>query len=90
MYKISNYSFEKAKELNVIIKPSTNPKKKIDVYKNNEKIATIGDIKYNDYTTYLKQNITIANKRRIAYKKRHEKDRNIKNSNGYFADQILW
>jgi hypothetical protein len=37
-YKITNYSKIKAKELNVDIKPSTNPKKKIDVFKNDKKI----------------------------------------------------
>ena len=39
MYHITNYTKQKAKELNVQVKPSTNSKKKIDVYKNNKKIA---------------------------------------------------
>ena len=40
-YKISDYSKQKARELNVTIKPSKNKKKKIDVYKNGEVIAFI-------------------------------------------------
>jgi len=32
-YKILPYSYEQANKLNVVIVPSTNPKKKIDVYK---------------------------------------------------------
>ena len=28
--------------------------------------------------------------KRKSYKARHEKDRNVKNTNGYFADKILW
>ena len=35
MYHILNYSYTKAKQLNVDIKPSTKTNKKIDVYKNN-------------------------------------------------------
>ena len=90
MYKISKYSFDQAKKLNVEITPSTNKNKKIDVFKNGSKIASIGSIKYNDYTTYLTIDKKLADERRKLYKIRHEKDRNIKNYNGYFADKILW
>lgn len=93
-YKISNYSKQKAKKLNVVIKKSTNPKKKIDVFKKVKdklvKIASIGAASYKDYTMYLKEDKVLAEKRRKAYKKRHEKDRHKKNSPGYYADQILW
>ena len=37
MYHITSYSKKKAKELNVKIKPATNSKKKLDVYKDNKK-----------------------------------------------------
>ncbi len=93
-YKIKRYSYDKAKELRVIIKPSTNPNKKIDVYDyNGNKICSIGSIKYknNDYPTYIKTNgIQYANKRRMLYKLRHEKDRHVKDTAGYYADKILW
>jgi len=91
MYHITSYSKKKAKELNVQIRPSTNPKKKLDVYKDNNKIASIGAIGYNDYPTYIiKNGLKYANERRKLYKQRHEKDRLVKNSNGFFSDNILW
>ena len=40
-YKITNYSKQKAKNMNVEIKPSTNKNKKIDVFQNDKKIASI-------------------------------------------------
>ena len=89
-YKIKQYSYDKAKKLGVEIKPSTNANKKIDVFKNGEKIASIGALGYSDYPTYLEQNKSIAKEKRIAYKARHQGDRLIKGSNGYYADQILW
>lgn len=89
-YIITDYSKQQAKKLNVEIKPSSNKNKKIDVYKNNIKIASIGAKNYKDYPTYLKEDIELANKKRKAYKARHENDRHIKKSNGYYADKILW
>jgi len=91
VYKIKPYSYEKAKLLNVEIKPSTRKDKKIDVYKDNKYICSIGDIHYYDYPTYIQNNgITYANERRKLYKQRHNKYRNIKNSSSYYADKILW
>ena len=95
-YKILPYSFRKAKELGVVIKPSTNLLKKIDVFKNGKKVATIGARGMNDYPTYLEKEKKgyfekgYANKRRKLYKERHEKDRHKVGSNGYYADKILW
>ena len=90
MYKIKTYSYNQAEKLGVEIKPSTNPKKKIDVFKNKEKIASIGSMGYKDYPTYLQEDKKVAEMKRKNYKARHEKDRHVKNSNGYFADRILW
>jgi len=90
MYKISKYTKDKAKKLGVVVKPSTNKKKKIDVFKDKKKIASVGAINYKDYTIYLKEDKKKAEIRRKAYKKRHEKDRHKKGSNGYYADQLLW
>ena len=95
-YKILPYSFRKAKELGLVIKPSSNLLKKIDVFKNGKKIASIGARGMNDYPTYLEKEKKgyhpkgYANKRRKLYKERHEKDRHIVGSNGYYADKILW
>ena len=90
-YKITDYSYQQAKKLNVEIKPSSNKKKKIDVFKNDKKIASIGSISYNDYPTFLKNNgEKYAKERRKLYKKRHDNDRHKIGTNGYYADKILW
>lgn len=91
MYNITNYTKQKARELNVKIKPSSNPKKKIDVYKGSKKIASVGAIGYKDYPTYLKADgKEYADKRRRLYKERHSKDRKAIGTNGYYADKLLW
>ena len=90
-YKIQPYSKEQARKLNVTIKPSTNKMKKIDVYKGDKKVASIGAINYNDYPTYLKTNgRAYADARRKLYKIRHQNDINKINSPGYYANKILW
>ena len=90
-YTITQYTKNKAKKLGVTVKRSTNKKKKLDVFKKGKKIATVGAMGYKDYPTYLKtEGKEKANKRRKAYKMRHEKDRHKKGSNGYYADQLLW
>ena len=91
MYQIKEYSYNKAKLLNVTIKPSTRKGKKIDVYKNNNYIASIGALGMNDYPTYIQMNgIEYANERRKLYKQRHKNDLNKPNSAGYYAYNILW
>jgi hypothetical protein len=87
-YKIKKYSFDKAKKLGVEIKASTNKNKKIDVFKNNKKIASIGDINYSDYPTYLAEDKKLAEERKRLYKARHGK--RPLNSKGYYANEILW
>jgi hypothetical protein len=59
-------------------------------FKNNEKIASIGATGYMDYEKYKKIDLDLSKKKRTNYKKRHEKDRHIIGSNGFFADKILW
>ena len=91
VYRITNYTFRKAKKLGFAVKPSTNKTKKIDVYKKGEKVAAIGAHGMNDFPTYMqKKGVKFAKTRRRLYKKRHEKDRHAKFSNGWFADQLLW
>jgi len=55
MYKISSIQKSNAKKLNVDIKPSTNKNKKIDVFKDDKKVGSIGAIKYKDYSIYFKK-----------------------------------
>ena len=89
MYKIKKYSYDQAKKLNVDIKPSTRKNKKIDVYKDDVYICSIGDINYNDYPSYLLIDKELAEKRRMLYHQRHKKD-NIINTKGYYSLNILW
>jgi len=90
-YVITNYTRERAKELGVQVKHSTNPLKKIDVFKNGEKILSCGAMGYNDYPTYMKSHgKEYADERRRLYKKRHTKDRNVVGTAGYYADKLLW
>ena len=90
-YHITKYTLNKAKKLGLVIKPSKNKTKKIDVYKRDKKIGTIGAKGMNDYPTYiLKNGIKYAKTRRRLYRIRHEKDRHIKWSNGWLADKLLW
>lgn len=95
-YVITDYSYEQAKKLGVEIRHSKDPKKKIDVYKNGRKIASIGARGYMDYPTYLKLENRgklpkgYADRRRRLYKIRHKDDIGISNKNGYFANKILW
>jgi hypothetical protein len=89
MYEIKEYTKKKAKQYNVQIKQSTNKNKKIDVFRDNKKIASIGAINYNDYPTYiLNKGIDYANERRRLYKIRHKKDLNSKN--GFWSNVLLW
>jgi hypothetical protein len=91
MYKITPRQKRNAQALGVIIKPSTLKGKKIDVFKNGIKIASIGALGYNDYDIYLAtEGLTYANERRRLYKIRHNNDRNKKGTAGYYADKILW
>jgi hypothetical protein len=91
LYKITNYTRRQAKKLGVEIQPSTNKTKKIDVFKNNKKIASVGGIGYKDFPTYMKEDgLKYAKERRKLYKIRHNNDRKIKGTAGYYADKLLW
>jgi len=75
---------KKAAKLGVVIKPSTAKHKKLDVFKNGQKIASIGDLRYSDF------NLHGDSERRRRYKLRHEKHRHNVGSPSYYADRILW
>ena len=88
-YNIKNYSYKKAKEINVEIRPSKKKNKKLDVYKNGSLIATVGDKRYLDYPNYIeKKGLEYANNRRRLYRLRHKDD--MKKGNGYYANKLLW
>lgn len=90
-YKITDYSYNQAKKLGVYIIASNSDKYKIDIIKNNKHLFSIGDKRYGDYPTFLLEyGKEYADKRRKLYKIRHQKDREIVGSKGWYADKILW
>ena len=95
-YIIHQYTIDQAKKHGLTVKPSKLSGKKIDVFKNGNKVASVGAIGYGDYPTFLelerkgKKPKGFANKRRKLYKLRHEKNRNKKGTNSWYADKLLW
>ena len=91
-YIITQYAYDKAKKLNLIIKQSKNKGKKIDVYDIDDNLLhSIGDIKYNDYPNYcIIYNKQYADERRRLYHIRHKKGIDIINSKQYLSANLLW
>jgi len=95
-YQITNYTYGRARALGVTVKPSSRQGKKIDVYKNGKKVASIGALGMMDYPNFKKAERAgrvpagTAERRRKAYKTRHAKDRFRVGSPGYYADKLLW
>jgi len=88
-YKIKEYSKQQAQKLGVQIHPSVYKNKKIDVFKGNKKIASIGATGYNDYPTFIEtKGKKYAEQRRKLYKLRHKND--INKGAGFYANKILW
>jgi len=92
MYKILPYTAAQARRLNVRIRPSSRKGKKLDVYdKEGNFITSVGAKGYLDYPTYKKLfGKTVADQRRRLYKIRHQSDRSVKRSPGWYADRLLW
>jgi len=89
-YDITERTKRKARLLGVSVKPSSNPEKKIDVFKKGVKVASVGQAGALDYPTYLKKDKKFAEKRRYLYEVRHEKNRKVVGSPGWYADRLLW
>ena len=90
-YNITKYTKDQAKKLGVEVKVSKVKGKKIDVFKDGKKIASVGALGYSDYPTYTKtKGKAYADERRRLYKIRHSKDINVTGSDGYYADKLLW
>jgi len=85
MYVIQEYSKQQAKKLGVVLRQSSNPKKKIDVYKGDKKVASIGAIGYSDFPTS-----GFDKEKRRLYRLRHKGEEKKIGSNGYYAWKILW
>lgn len=95
-YKIKAYTKKQAKKYGLTVKPSRVRGKKIDVFKKGKKVASVGATGYGDYPTYLelekkgKKPKGYANKRRKLYKIRHNRFRNKRGTNSWYADKLLW
>lgn len=95
-YHINDEIRRRAKAEGIDLKPSKNPNKKLDAYKNGIFQNSFGASGYMDFHLYKqKEGLKVAKEKRKAYKARHEKDRHIKYRNGkltagYLADKILW
>ena len=87
MYHITEHTKKQAEKLNLQVKPSTREGKKIDVYKNGVRIASLGALGMNDYGTYLKTHgKEYADERRRLYRIRHPS--NIGNEK--LSKALLW
>lgn len=92
-YKISDYSFRKAKELGVELRQATNAHKKIGIYKDGKHVVDIGAKNYKDFPQYTAMEIRgevpkgFANERRRLYKIRHKYNTGLA---GFYANRILW
>lgn len=81
----------KARKIGVSVKPSTRKNKKLDVFKNGSKVASIGAVGYKDFLLYsMSEGKAKANIRRKLYKIRHNKHRGKVGTPSYYADKILW
>lgn len=90
-YEITPYTITQAKMYGLTVKQSTNRNKKIDVFRADKKIGSVGAIGYNDYPTYIKlKGQKYADSRRVLYMIRHAKDIKSKWSNGWLASVLLW
>jgi len=75
MYIISEYTKHKAKQMGLEVRHSTNPHKKLDVFRQGKKIASIGAVGYSDYPHYIQSNgKAYAEERRRLYHLRHTQD----------------
>jgi hypothetical protein len=89
-YNITAHTKRKAAALGVTVKPSQNKGKKIDVYKGDKKVASVGALGYKDYGTFLKEDKELAERRKKAYHDRHGKNEKVVGSPAYWAGKLLW
>jgi len=92
MYEITDYTLKRAKELNIIVKPSINPKYKIDIFnKDGKYLFSGGATGYSDFPTYMKTNGKLyADERQRLYHIRHKKDIEQPYTKGWFISKLLW
>ena len=77
-YEINERSHERAKEMGLQLKPSTQKLKKVDVFKNEEYLFSIGDMRQKDYYEVLKEEGAVkAGELRTKYRKLHKYDKDF-------------
>jgi hypothetical protein len=87
MYQISSYTKDKAKALGVTVKPSAKKHKKIDVFRGDSLVASVGDTRYSDYPSYIRdKGKKYADERRRLYHLRHKGE----GVAGEMAKALLW
>lgn len=99
-YRIRPRTSRIAEKLGVVIRPSTNPAKKIDVFIPLEgkqfKKVSIGARHYADFHVYRELELAgkvpdgTAAQRKRAYEARHAKDMNKPGTPGFYAHKLLW
>jgi hypothetical protein len=101
MYKITEHTKNRLKELNkklntnkITIDLSSNKNKKIDVFIDNDKVASVGNLGYSDFGTYMETHgEDFAEIRKKLYYQRHKNENDIKDgevTNSWFAKYFLW
>lgn len=96
-FQIHAHHRQQARRLGYTIAPSRTRGKKLDVFRNGQKLASIGAKGYWDYAAYLDAEkkgllpLGTADAKRRAYRARHADERlQGRTTPGYLAYYILW
>ncbi len=85
---MANYVMSKvkanARKIGVTVKASTRKGKKVDVFKGDKKVASIGDATMADFTKHGDE------QRRKNFKSRFQKQRVKVGTPAYYSDRLLW
>jgi hypothetical protein len=72
MYDITDYTRERARKLGYTVKASVHRGRKIDVFKGDKYITSLGDTRYGDYSSFIEsKGRPYAEERRRLYHLRH-------------------
>jgi len=91
-YNILPYTYKRARQLNVVVYPSDNPKYKLEIYDETGDFMYYGGAAgYSDYPHYIESHgKEYADKRRLLYHKRHKKELDKVWSRGWVVSKLLW
>lgn len=75
----------------ITVLPSTRKGKKLDVFEDGVKVASIGDTRYPDYREYIATHgQAFADRRRAAYLARTRRSERLVGTPGFYARKFLW